>query len=641
MIYQLEHHFMKKTLLLLFVFGLRILNAQDRPQYAVTGIPDSLKKDVNAVIREQKTNIIIKSPGRGRQEVKRVVTVLNEKAQRQLVFVQYPDKFRKIEDIEINVFDDKGNYIRHYKKKDLEKASDDDGFSLVTDNKIIYGMVTTDKYPITVEYNYAIAYDGILEYEDFIPQLPEQTIQKSNYTITTAANNKVRYKNYRCSLQPTIKEENGSITYVWSVQNAGPFKDEDGAASRDIPRVMIAPTLFEMDDYEGDMSSWQSYGKWQTTLIKQTNKLPEQSQGFYRNLVKDAKSDKEKVAILYKYLQDNFRYVSIQLGIGGWKPFSADFVESKKYGDCKALSNFMQAMLNAVNIPSHYAIINAGYDEMPVDKDFPQNAFNHVILCVPQPKDTIWLECTSRTQPFGVLGNFTENRNAFLITETGGVMVPTPRSKASNNVLHSYTLINMAENGSGTAAIDVHHTGEFTDVLNSRLFESTDQVKKSYLINRVGFKQPDDLQIVKKDVNGSQYTLHYDMSFEKIPDFSTGSKMFLNARLYKFWNTALPKMEKRESDFYMEFPLIQTDTTIYQLPEGFTIETLPKPTVIKDQIGQFESDYKYDAAKRQLFTTCRLTLDQYVIKASHYQEAAKFFSDIIREQQQKLVVKKE
>ncbi|MGO8056517.1 hypothetical protein, partial [Rhizobium leguminosarum] len=77
---------------------------------------------------------------------------------------------------------------------------------------------------------------------------------------------------------------------------------------------------------------WENFGRWQKTLISQTNKLPESNAGFYRNLVKDAKSEKEKVQILYKHLQENYRYVGIQLGIGGWKPFPADFTEKKKYG---------------------------------------------------------------------------------------------------------------------------------------------------------------------------------------------------------------------------------------------------------------------------------------------------------------------
>ncbi len=617
-----------------------LLLAQDKPQYAVSLIPDSLKKEVNSIIREQKEVLEVKRPGRGRQEVKRVVTILNDKADRELVFVEYPDQFRKIDDVEINVYDEKGNYIRKYKRKDLEKVSTDDGMSLITDNKILYTVVTADKYPLTVEYNYTITYEGFFDYDDFLPQVPSQSIQQSSFSITAEASNKVRYKNYRCDLKPDIKEANGLITYQWTVRNTGPYQLEAGSASRDIPRVQIAPSLFDMDNYSGDMSTWENFGKWQATLISQTNRLSNDKIGYYRNLVKDAASEREKVAILYKHLQENYRYVSIQLGIGGWKPFSADFTESKKYGDCKALSNFMQAMLEAVGIRSHYAVINAGYDQIPADINFPQNTFNHVILCVPQPKDTIWLECTSRTQPFGVLGNFTENRNAFLITERGGVMVPTPRSNPNSNTMSTHTLIEMDENGSGKASIDIRHQGEFTDIINARLLETTDQNKKDYLINRKGYKQADVITISKKEEKGRNFVLHMDMEFEKIPDFGTGSKYFMNPRLYKFWNMALPKMETRKNDYYMEFPFIQSDTTVYQFPSGFSIETLPPASQIQSPLARFSSSYQFDAAKNQLITICRIQIDKHIIPAPQYQEMAKFFSDVIREQQQKIVIKK-
>ncbi|WP_315822799.1 hypothetical protein [Paraflavitalea speifideaquila] len=48
-----------------------------------------------------------------------------------------------------------------------------------------------------------------------------------------------------------------------------------------------------------------------------------------KDLVKDAKDDREKARIIYDYLQKNFRYVSIQLGIGGWRSLSADFTDQK------------------------------------------------------------------------------------------------------------------------------------------------------------------------------------------------------------------------------------------------------------------------------------------------------------------------
>jgi hypothetical protein len=616
------------------------LTAQEKPQYAVSLIPDSLKRNANAVLREYTQNLVITKPGKGKQITKKVVTAFNEKAEPYLEFQEYMDRFHKISDVEINLYDQNGVYIKRYKKKDLEKFATEDGISLVTDGKLLYGAIRSDKYPMTVEYNYSVSFEGFLEYDDFYPQEVGQSIQQSSYSITIDKENPVRYKNYRCQILPEIKEDGNKLTYTWSVKNVKPYQMEPGSARGDVPKVIIAPTYFEMDDYPGNMSSWESFGKWRASLIGQTNQLPKERVAFYRDLVKNSRSDREKVAILYKHLQENFRYVSIQFGIGGWKPFPADFVESKKYGDCKALSNFMQAMLSAVDINSHYAVINAGHDQMPVDKEFPQNAFNHVILCVPLPSDTIWLECTSRTQPFGVLGNFTENRNAFLIKETGGVIVPTPRSKPEHNTLSTISQIQLQEDGSGKASVEITPKGEFTDLIERYIVQADEQRKKSYLINTAGFKQPDVLQVSKKN-STENFTVKMDMEIEKVPDFSAGSKHFLNARIYKFWDDPLPKTENRQNDYYLDFPLIQTDSTIYQLPEGYTVESMPKPASISFDLGSFSSDYVFDTQKNRLITTCRIQIDKHVIPAKIYMQAAKFFSDVIKEQQQKIVIKKQ
>ena len=615
--------------------------AQEKPQYAISLIPDSLKKNVNSVIREESVVLTIKKPGRGKEVIKKVVTVFNEKAESELVFQDYYDEFRKIDDIEINVYDEKGNYLKRNRKRDLHTQSIGDGISLVNDTKMIFARLSTDKYPITIEINYEINFDGILEVPDYFPQTTDQSILFNYYSITTDTANSIRYKNYRCNIKPEVKINGDQKTVTWEVRNVQPFQKEPGSAQEDVPRVQISPTFFEMDNYPGNMSSWKSYGEWISSLNKKVSLIPEQHVPFYQDLVKNAKTDREKVALLYKHLQENYRYVSIQLGIGGHKPFPAEFVEKKKYGDCKALSNFMGAMLNAVNIKSYYTVINSGYNSMPVDQDFPQDAFDHIILCVPFPKDTIWLECTSRTQPFGRLGNFTENRYGVLVTENGGVLVSTPSSKAEDNVMDSKTFVDLMEDGSGKASVDITHRGEFTDMTNF-ILESEDQQKKSYLINRAGFKQMDEIQISKKNsISANDYTLHYEMAYEKVPEFSTGAKYFLNSRLYKIWNKALPKSEKRQNDYYLEFPLIQSDSTIYQLPDGFIAETIPKPATIKYALGSFQTNYVFDAAKHQLITTCTIKIDKHIIPASRYQEAAQFFSDVIKEQQQKMVVRKE
>ena len=115
--------------------------------------------------------------------------------------------------------------------------------------------------------------------------------------------------------------------------------------------------------------------------------------------------------------------VSIQLAIGDFRTFPADFVHEKKYGDCKGLSNYMETCLKAIDIKNYSSGINEGQDKSAVAPSLPQDAFNHQVLCVPLVNDTVWLECTSNYNDFGHHGNFTENRHALLLTEQAGILV--------------------------------------------------------------------------------------------------------------------------------------------------------------------------------------------------------------------------
>ena len=76
-------------------------------------------------------------------------------------------------------------------------------------------------------------------------------------------------------------------------------------------------------------------------------------------------------------------------------------MDEKKYGDCKALTNYMRYMLKTVGIKSYPALINGGASKVSADPAFPADPFNHVILCIPQGKDSAWLECTSNISETG------------------------------------------------------------------------------------------------------------------------------------------------------------------------------------------------------------------------------------------------
>ena len=84
----------------------------------------------------------------------------------------------------------------------------------------------------------------------------------------------------------------------------------------------------------------------------------------------------------------------------------------------------MYSILKEAGIVSYYAVVRAGKNANYITEDFPSQQFNHVILCVPVEKRFCLVECTSQTMPAGYLGDFTSDRYALLVDETGWQIGP-------------------------------------------------------------------------------------------------------------------------------------------------------------------------------------------------------------------------
>lgn len=608
--------------------------------FDLASVPETVKKDADVIKRLEDIVFEVTDIDRASYKVHKILTIQNEKGKSELLFNEYTSKIVLLDDATITVYDEHGQPLKKYKKKDMRTVAVGDG--LIDDGFVTYIDVPVSNYPVTVEYEYEIKYKSTLVYPSYDIIAPGEGVQRSNFTVKVPKDLDLRYKEKNIKLAPKISEDGQYRQYNWSVANLPPVEDETGAVNyrSRFPCILLAPNRFSVYGNQGDFTSWKTYGAWYKQLYKGLDELPEDRKAFFRNLVKDAPTDREKVRLIYDYLQKNFRYVSIQLGIGGLKPFSADFTDKKKYGDCKALSNFMRAALQAVNIKSYVGIINGDPYGEPVDKDFPSDfTLNHVILCVPQQKDSIWLECTSQTADFAVLGSFTENRNALLVTDEGGVLVPTPVSKPGDNIFSTYTTINLAEDGSGQTTSLFHSKGRYKQLMDLLLNEKKDDQKEA-IINSLGFKQPDEFEYVKKDTPGL-FTTSLTMSYEKIPEFTAGNKIFLAPRIYKFWQNKLPKAENRKLDYYFQNPFEFSDTTIIKLPAGTTVEALPKPKELSTPYAAYNTKYWFNEKEKAVYTTAFLVVKDHKIPAASYAEIKKLFDDIQLDITQKIVVKKE
>jgi len=288
-----------------------------------------------------------------------------------------------------------------------------DGFSLYIDNRALRLNYTPVQYPYTMEFNYEIETSDTA----FFPPWYflggyRASVEKSYYAISYASE----------SIKPEIKKHNLDQIEVSETETPGKivFEAENIAAIKSeslspgfrkiAPRLSTRLKKFNLKGQEATVDTWKDFGAWMNkALLKDRAALEPGTIAKAKNLVKGVTDDLEKAKIIYKYVQDNTRYISVQIGIGGWKPISAIDVDRLKYGDCKGLSNYTHALLKSVDVPSYYTVIQAGNRKTDFDEDFAAMQGNHAILAIPYNDQYYWIDCTSQTHPFGFVGDFTDD----------------------------------------------------------------------------------------------------------------------------------------------------------------------------------------------------------------------------------------
>lgn len=609
--------------------------------YTVKDIAENLKKDANAVYRLDEAILDIASASKYTLKVHQIITILNEEGAKNLQQSIRMDKFNKVDDIEIKLYNHFGFEIQKYKKKNFAVQNYYDGFSLATDDRVMHLSISAPEFPCTIDVNYLQNVSSYVDLPNRYVDNAESSVEQFRYIVKVPSVLDIRYRTLNMTLNPVVENIGMQKVYTWETKNVSVNKIEAGGYEgyKYLPQVVVSPTVFEYDGYKGDFKSWSDFGKWAYALYEDKNAFTEQRSAEIKAFVSGLPDVDSKVIVLYKYLQKNMRYVSIQFGIGGFKPFAARFVDEKKYGDCKALVNYMRSLLSAAGIKSYPALINAGYNSMPATPEFPEDVFNHVILCIPQAKDSIWLECTSTNCDPGFLGNFTENKNALLLTERGGFMVPTPKSDYNRSVLETVNNIYINEEGGAEVKTQLHATGNFYDLLHA--VNSMDGQKQNEIfVKYLDYKEPDEFIPDAENAFSEKHIFKLTSVYAKLFDFKAGDKYFFPLSISKLCDEKMILANNRKTEYIFQFPYKKTDTTIFHLPGAFKTDNLPKDEELSDGQIVYKREVKSDLSANTIKITSTLLIKSCIISPDQYKSTCLVMNKIEKEETNKLVLKK-
>lgn len=606
------------------------VQAQDLPagidaSFNVASIDPTIAfSKADAVVRLDNQQFEVKSRNKAVWRQHHAITIFNDEgAEHGLIGYGY-DKFRRPKKLEGQIRNAEGKVIRKLKKGDIEDYSAVSDISLYDDNRVRIARLENSTYPYTIEYWYEIEFNGYISWPSWEPEATGLSVEYSRFEVLAPADMNVRYKVEGENLDTQIIPRGKQKAYRWEVAGLRKEADDLLAAlsiefvpSGEEVRVAVAPETFEIDGAVGDMRTWASFGAWYYDLNQGRDVLPGIKEAEVRRLVNGVNDVREKVKRIYEYFQQSTRYVSIQLGIGGWQTFDANYVAERGYGDCKALTNYLKSLLGAAGIASQPVLIESDRSGSSVEKDFPNNAFNHVILMVPASPDTLWLEATSQSIPFGRIGASNEDRYALAVSSMGGQLVRTPSSSAPTNTLRRNAIVTLAASGDAVADLNMHYRGNKQDYLIHALVGAAYKDQLEWLHHTLEVPSFDVQQADFTGIEARRSETSIAATLD-LPRYAsrTGSRLFLNTNLFDRQRYLPPEDENRRNPVKYAYAYVDEDEVSFQLPAGYKIEAMPEDVVLETSFATYSAKHELDGTVLKYVR--RLAFKQKEIEAALY-----------------------
>ncbi|PST83219.1 hypothetical protein C7T94_11525 [Pedobacter yulinensis] len=599
-------------------------------QYAVDQIPAALKTRANAVIRDMETTVDMRAPNDVGTRVRKVLTVLNKNGREHARLVLMYSKNSSIKYVRGQILNEFGIPKAKFNLSDFEDESAVDGGTLFSDSRLKHFLPNEDVYPYTVIYEYEERERQNLVLPQWLPNPGfDISVEKSQFTFLARAEDTFRINALNFAGKPVEELNDKQKKLTWSAAGLPAVRAEAYGPHPESfrPSVRIAADKFYYHGFTGKYSNWEELGGWlYENFLKSRRKLSPYTEGLVADMVKDLPDEKAKARKLYQYMQQKMRYISVQIGVGGFQPIPAAEVDQMAYGDCKGLVNYMQALLDVAGIESYYCVVSAGNYKKSLIPNFPGvEQGNHVILCLPLKGDTTWLECTSQKAPFGFLGDFTDDRTVLACTPGGGKLLRTPKLTAAQNTQLRTANFKVAENGTMTGSVETAFAGSQYDahltIANMQDKERLEKLKEQYDVDNI---ELNDIRFSTKEGTGPVFVENFNCT---LPLYATGStdNIYLPVNPFNRQNS-IPDLRTRTMPLYLNRGYTDVDSIVYHIPAAWQMKVKPADQTIETKFGTYKVTIVQSGS--QLIFKRTMQMNEGNFLASDYESFSQFISKI-------------
>ncbi|MCX6567508.1 MAG: DUF3857 and transglutaminase domain-containing protein [Candidatus Aminicenantes bacterium] len=433
-----------------------------------------------------------------------------------------------------------------------------------------------------------------------------------------------------------------------------PFKPNDRAlAGRLLIRLMTPEANVRA------FSGWSDMGAWYERLSEKQCVPDKTVSGKAQEVTAGAADTLSKIRALTEFVQREIRYVSIQIGIGGFQPHAAPSILLNRYGDCKDKATLLSAMLKALGVDSLSLIVNTERGVVTMESPVSMYSFNHVVLAIRLPADIpdanfdgivrhprlgrlLVFDPTSPITPLGRLPYYLQDNTALLVAGGGGELIGLPRAKPESNLLERKGKFVLTADGTLVGEIQEVRRGSPADSLRYRMQTSSEAERRKYLETFLSRSLASftlrDYEIRNLESVMSDLVVSYRFTALNYAKRAGGLLVFRPRVLgVKAVDLASGQLGRRRYPIDLETTCLDQDEFLIELPEGCALEGLPKPAEINAGFAAYKSSTEVNG--RTLVYRREYRLIEALLAAARFDEANQFYITVGADEQQSALLK--
>jgi len=276
-----------------------------------------------------------------------------------------------------------------------------------------------------------------------------EPVAHSEYVLITPKSRQFYFNKPNVPNLSQAKLEKGdSRIYQFTAENVAPLETEP-----------LAPPDAESlgHVHVSTFKSWDDMGRWYWGLVKDQFIADDEVRRRVAEITKDLTDDKAKVRAIYNFVVQRIRYVALEFGIHGFKPYRSAQIFARGFGDCKDKATLIVTMLKELGIPATIVIVRTGLRGDFEAEPASLAPFDHAIAYVPSLD--LYLDGTAEWTGSNELPAMNRGALALQINEGKPRLVHLPEPPASESVTSKRIDAAIATDGSASVTAKMEVTG--------------------------------------------------------------------------------------------------------------------------------------------------------------------------------------